>query len=312
MKVGLAVCLSVLMTAGPVMAQAKTGKTPAADKAKKRTGRGKGPNAKGEQKKPADDKAAADKPADAKTGNEPAKDAPKQPAFKKSKKVTITWLGHAAFEIISGEGTRVLIDPFLKNNPATPEAKKDLAQYKPKAILVTHSHGDHLGDAVEIAKASGAPIVGDYDMVSGLKLKDDRKMGGNVGGKMVFDDVEVHIVPAVHGSQPGGRPVGYVLKFKTGQVLYHTGDTWIFSDMALINEIHKPTILLMNCGGGPYTQDPATCGLAMKKYFKKAKAIVPMHFGTFPPLATEADVQKALKKQKKKLKLMKPGDTIQL
>src|SRR2546428_12565684 len=86
------------------------------------------------------------------------------------KEIKVTWLGHAAFEVVSPGGTRLLIDPFLTKNPATPEAFKDLARYRVEAILVSHSHSDHAGDAVDIAKASGAPVIGTFDYVSGLGL----------------------------------------------------------------------------------------------------------------------------------------------
>lgn len=219
--------------------------------------------------------------------------------------IQVTWLGHAAFEIVSPAGTKVLIDPFLSKNPMTPADKKDLALYKPDAILVTHSHGDHEGDTVEIAKKSGAMVVGAFDHIGPMAIPDGQKMGGNVGGKIVVKELEVHLVPALHGSDPGGRPLGYVIKFPGGKTIYHSGDTWIFSDMALIQEIHKPTILLMNMGGGPYTQDPKTAALAVKKYFKP-KAIVPMHYGTFPPLAKEEDVKAAFKGDRR-LVVLTPG-----
>jgi L-ascorbate metabolism protein UlaG (beta-lactamase superfamily) len=221
------------------------------------------------------------------------------------KKVELTWLGHAAFQVRTASGTTLLIDPFLKGNPKTPAAAKDLSQYQPDAILVTHSHGDHLGDTVEIVKGSKAVVVGDYDMVSGLKVKDDRKLGGNVGGTLKVKDVTIRIVPAMHGSVPGGRPVGYVIELANGRTLYHTGDTWIFGDMALIHELYKPDTLLFNVGGGPYTQAPDVAAKAVKKFFKP-KIVVPMHYGTFPPLATEDDVKKAFKKNKK-LKVLEIG-----
>jgi hypothetical protein len=105
------------------------------------------------------------------------------------KGIEVTWLGHAAFEVVSAGGTRLLIDPFLTYNPTTPAANKDLAQYKPNAILVSHSHADHAGNAVEIAKASGAPIVGSYDYVSSLAIPDSQKMGGNVGGRFMIGEM---------------------------------------------------------------------------------------------------------------------------
>jgi L-ascorbate metabolism protein UlaG (beta-lactamase superfamily) len=223
----------------------------------------------------------------------------------------VTWLGHAAFEIVSPSGTRLLIDPFIAGNPATPKKRKKLGQYKPDAILVTHSHGDHFGDTVAIAKASGAKVIGAFDHVGSVKeIPKGQVLGGNVGGALVVKDVTVHLVPAMHGSSPGGRPVGFVIELKGGRSIYHSGDTWIFGDMALIQELYAPDILLLNTGGGPYTQDPKAAALAVKKYFKP-KVIIPMHFGTFPPLSKEADVKQAFAGDKR-LKVMKPGETAKL
>jgi L-ascorbate metabolism protein UlaG (beta-lactamase superfamily) len=223
------------------------------------------------------------------------------------KEFKVTWLGHAAFEVVSPGGTNLLIDPFLTQNPATPEAFKDLGRYKPDAILVSHSHFDHSSDAVAIAGATGAPVIGTFDYISSLGLPEKQAMGGNVGGAFSVGDVKVHFVPAMHSSDPGGRPVGYIVTFSDGRTLYDTGDTWIFGDMALIQEIHRPSVILLNTGGGPYTEDPRTAALAISKYFDPM-AIVPMHFATFPVLATEADVRAAFREDKR-LVVLRPGET---
>ncbi len=111
----------------------------------------------------------------------------------------------------------------------------------------------------------------------------------------------------MHSSDPGGRPLGFVLTFSDGRTLYHTGDTWIFGDMALIQELYRPSIILLNVGGGPYTEDPKTAALAIRKYFTPV-AIVPMHFATFPGLSSEADVRAAFKDDRR-LQVLKPGET---
>lgn len=227
------------------------------------------------------------------------------PAF-----VTVRWLGHATFEIASAKGTRFVVDPFITGNPATPAAFKSLDRYagpdKPAAVLLTHSHGDHAADAVAIAKLSGAPVIGEYELVNSLGLPETQVMGGNVGGKLTVNEVAIHFVPAVHSSTPGGRPLGFVFDFGGGNTLYETGDTWIFGDMALIQELFQPRVILMNMGGGPYTQDPRTAALAVKKYFSPA-AIVPFHWGTFPILASEADIRTAFPNDDR-LAILTPGE----
>ncbi len=225
--------------------------------------------------------------------------------------ITVRWLGHATFEITSSGGTRLLIDPFITGNPSTPDSLKNLARYggawKPNAILVTHSHPDHALDAKAIAQMSGAPVVSASEWAATLKLPDAQTMGGSVGGSFKIGDVTVHLVPAVHSSDPGGRPLGFVIQFADGRSLYHTGDTWIFNDMSLIQEIYHPSIILLCVGGGPYTEDPKTAALAIRKYFSPS-AIVPMHYATFPGLATDADVRAAFAGDKR-LTVMTPGET---
>ncbi|MGB7922506.1 MAG: metal-dependent hydrolase [Pyrinomonadaceae bacterium] len=225
------------------------------------------------------------------------------------KEIQITWLGHAAFEIVSPGGTRILIDPFLKENPATPAERKDLSRYKPNYILVTHSHGDHLGDAIEIAKASKAKLVS-INMAAIFQregLPEELRLLCNVGGTLSTGDVKVHVVPAMHGSEPSGRPVGFVLEFSDGRSVYHQGDTWIFGDMALIQEFYHPDIILMNVGGKAYGQSPEVALLGINRYFKP-QIIIPMHYASLPDMSSEAEVRAAIGKDTR-VQFMKPGQT---
>jgi L-ascorbate metabolism protein UlaG (beta-lactamase superfamily) len=228
-----------------------------------------------------------------------------------SGKIQVRWLGHATFEVTSPGGTRIMIDPWLGQNPSTPDSLKPIARWsganKPAAILVSHSHFDHGGDAKALAQATGAPVISSFEWASTLGLPESQVMGGNVGGSFKIGDVTVNLVPAMHSSDPGGRPLGFVLQFSDGRSLYHTGDTWIFGDMSLIEERFHPSIILLNVGGGPYTEDPTTAALAIRKYFHP-KTIVPMHFGTFPALATETQVRAAFRNNSH-LTVMHPGET---
>ena len=224
--------------------------------------------------------------------------------------ITVHWLGHAAFEVISAGGTRILIDPFLTGNPTTPDSLKQLSRYtgalKPAAVLISHSHFDHTQDAKAIATGSGAKVIGPYELVGTLGLPEAQAVGGSPGGSIKVGDVTVHIVPAMHSSEPG-RPVGFVLAFAAGRSLYHTGDTWLFGDMSLIEEAFHPSIILLCVGGGPFTEDPATAARAVRKYFHPS-TIVPMHYGTFPGLATDAQVR-AVFGGDRRVVMMTPGQS---
>ncbi len=222
-------------------------------------------------------------------------------------KIKVTWIAHATFEVVSPGGTTLLIDPFILKNPKAPAAMKDLSLYQPNAILVTHSHFDHSADVAAIAKATGAKVVGASDHIRSFDLAKGQDLRGNPGGKIKVGDIVIHFVPAMHSSTPGGRPVGFVLEFTDGRTLYHTGDTGIFGDMELIQELHGPNIILLQAGGGPFNQDPKAAALAIKKYFKP-DVIVPMHYGTFGILSDEAEVRQVLGGDNR-VKIMQPGDT---
>jgi len=231
------------------------------------------------------------------------------PSPNEKKALSITWLGHAAFEVISPGGTRFLIDPFLTKNPATPSEYKDLDRYHPNYILVTHSHGDHLGDAVELAKLSKAKLVSvimldTFVTKGGLPREQIETV--NVGDQVTAGDVKVHVVPAMHSSEPSGRPVGYVLEFSDGRTLYHEGDTWIFGDMSLIQEFYHPNIILMACGPAGDGHYARTAWLAVNRYFKP-QVVIPMHYGALPGSLTEADIR-AVVGNDSRVKFMKPGE----
>lgn len=209
--------------------------------------------------------------------------------------IAIRWLGHAAFEVVSSGGTKLLIDPFLTENPATPAAWKDLSRYDPDFILVTHSHGDHLGDAIALSKQHQAPIVAVNmpALYQKENLPESLIRTVNVGGSITLGDTTVRVVPAMHGSEPSGRPVGYVIEFADGRSVYHQGDTWVFGDMAIIEELYHPTIILMNTGGRAYGQSPQVALWGVKRYFHP-RIIIPMHFASMPSMSTEAEVRAAI------------------
>ena len=235
--------------------------------------------------------------------------ATSSPAPQDRQPIEIQWLGHAAFRIVSSGGTTLLIDPLLTENPSTPAELKDLSKQKADFILVTHSHGDHLGDAIALSKMHNAPIVAVNmpALYQRENLPESLIRTVNVGGTLNLGDTIVHVVPAMHGSEPSGRPVGFVIDFADGRSVYHQGDTWIFGDMALIQELYHPTIILMNTGGKAYGQSPEVALRGVNRWFDP-KVIIPMHYASLPTMSTDAEVR-ALIGHDPRVRFMKPGET---
>jgi L-ascorbate metabolism protein UlaG (beta-lactamase superfamily) len=202
----------------------------------------------------------------------------------------LTWLGHATFLIETREGKRILIDPWVMGNPACPDELKNPSPLD--AILITHAHFDHIGDAVEIGKSTGATVACVPELANWLGSKgiaEDNLLDFNKGGSVEVAGCQVHMTHAVHtcgitdGDQIlyGGEAAGYVIEFKDGFKLYHSGDTAAFSDMALIGKLLQPDIALLPIGDH-YTMGPRSAAEAIRML--GVKTVVPMHFGTFPLL----------------------------
>jgi L-ascorbate metabolism protein UlaG (beta-lactamase superfamily) len=246
---------------------------------------------------------------------------------------SIHWYGQAAFRIETPSGGVILIDPWL-TVPTNPDKDSIAKLGRVDYILLTHGHSDHVGNAVEIAKKTGAILVAPYGLSINMKSvmgypekQATAATGGNVGG--TFDlpkaGAKVTVVNAVHGSElttplmpstgPGhadalasGNPVGYVLQIDGGPTIYHTGDTDVYSDMKLIPEFYKVDLMLA-CIGGHFTMDPVRAAQAVE--WVQPKQVVPMHFGTYPVLAgTPAQFKAALDKRGLAGRMieMKPGD----
>lgn len=245
----------------------------------------------------------------------------------------VHWYGQAAFRIDTPSGGVILIDPWLKV-PTNPEKDSIEKLGRVDYILITHGHRDHVGEAIEIAKKTGAELIAPYGLQFNLKSmvgypekQATAATGGNVGGTIDLPKAgaKVTYTNAVHGSEltaptlppaaPGqpaavasGNPVGYIIQIKDGPTIYHTGDTDVFTDMKLIPEFHKIDLMLA-CIGGHFTMDPVRAAQAVE--WVNPKQVVPMHFGTYPILAgTPAQFKAALDKRGLggRMLEMKPGE----
>ena len=209
----------------------------------------------------------------------------------------LTWYGHSAFRVEAGDA-KILIDPFLTGNPSWKNGWEWPAQ-DITHVLLTHGHNDHTGDAAAILNKTGAMLVANFEScmwLVGQGVDQGRINPGNTGGTVDCGGFTTTFVQALHSSSFGienggnvylGNPLGLVLHFPDDKTLYHMGDTDIFSDMALINELHQPQVGLVPIGDR-FTMGGAVAALACRRFFN-FEAVVPCHYASFPMVDQSAE-----------------------
>lgn len=248
-------------------------------------------------------------------------------------RTTLHWYGQSAWKIVTPSGGVILIDPWL-TVPTNPDRNSIAELGRVDYILITHGHFDHVGDAVEIAKKTGATLVAPYGLMTNLislagypAKQATLATGGNVGGTVDLPKAgaQVLFVNAIHGSEltppsiptpaagkpaavTSGNPVGYVITIRNGPTIYDTGDTDVFEDMKIIPMFHHIDVMLA-CIGDHFTMGPAGAALAVQ--WVHPTRVIPMHYGTFPLLSgTPAQFRAQLAKRglAGRLTVMKPGE----
>ncbi len=222
----------------------------------------------------------------------------------------LTWFGHSAFRLEMG-GAVIMIDPYLSENPSWEGAVEDAAKGATH-VVVTHGHADHIGDARAICESTGAVLISSFEICMYLGLEKMEPM--NTGGRISLDGFDVALTPALHSSSLDGHDLGpangaVILPHEGGRVVYHAGDTGLFSDMRLIEELYEPRVGLIPIGDR-FTMGAHTAALACRKYFN-FDVIIPMHWGSFPIIAQTPDAfLKEMGAHANQVRVMSPGESV--
>lgn len=228
--------------------------------------------------------------------------------------ISLTWLGHSTFKVVSAEGKTLLIDPWVAGNPKCPDDQKAIEQLD--LMLCTHGHFDHIGDAVSIARSTAPTVVGIFELCAWMERKGIKNTSPmNKGGSQRVGDITITMVHADHscgiteddGSIVyGGEAAGYVITFENGFRLYHAGDTAVFGDMKLIGDLYRPDLALLPIGDR-FVMSPREAALAAR--LLGVSTVVPMHYGTFPLLTGTPEAFQA-ESHELEIVTMTPGQTL--
>jgi len=215
----------------------------------------------------------------------------------------LTWLGHSAVKI---QGSRIVyIDPFLTGNPAAstgPEKIKDA-----DIVVVTHHHGDHLGDAFVLAEKTGATLVAIHEIAVEAQAQGITAEGMNIGGTVETKGVKIHMVQALHSAEKGNA-AGVVIEMD-GKRIYHAGDTGLTYDMKLIGEFFRPDLSFIPIGDRYTMGIPSACKAVE---FIQTKKVIPIHYGTFPIVAANPEEFKKKVGSLSEVIILKPGQSCKL
>jgi len=216
----------------------------------------------------------------------------------------IKWIGHSALKLIGSD--IVYIDPFLSGNPTATETLNDVN--KADVVVVTHDHGDHLGDAFPICKKTGATLVSIYEIAQKAADEGITAEMMNIGGSVRVKNTVVSLVPAFHTADLGGTPVGAIVELD-GKIIYHAGDTGLSMEMKLIGEMYQPDIAFLPIDGR-FNMTPRLAAKAVE--LLNVKKVVPFHYNTFPAIESSPEEFMNLVGNKSEVIIMKPGEEIEI
>jgi L-ascorbate metabolism protein UlaG (beta-lactamase superfamily) len=226
----------------------------------------------------------------------------------------IKWLGHSAFQIITDNNLKILIDPFISNNPSCPVKVEEV---NADIILVTHGHQDHFGDTMEITNRTGALVVSNHEHSVYLSQQGFDCWGMNIGGNIEFQDINITMVNSTHSSDmdfieeigAGGSSCGFIIKLENNRIIYHSGDTGLYGDMrTVIRDVYHPEIALLPIGDR-FTMGLMEATLAVE--WIEPEIVIPMHYNTYPvieqnPLEFQERVESL--KTGTKVVILEPGE----